>query len=532
MVNSVWALFLLLVPLGLSWAEDGLAARTAVAGLSIGSALEISWATEKELKPLVSSQYGFLTPTRALEWDGDEDWATWVANAQALGLPFRGPRLAGGQTPTRLATLDPKALDREFLARVKTLRSQTAQAPLSWDVASGMFLASGDPAPSPFRKVWGADWPARALSLAKSADPGTPLFLAEDDTLGLNPRSDALYRLVADLKARGAPLDGVALGGRQRLSWRSTGLEVGANLRRFAALGLTIHVFDWDYGLDQDQSIPDRPAVQAQATAYLEVFAWFLATPAVKAVSVAEPSDLFVRTDHPSGVFAAPSLYASAGIPKAVVSALMPALRNRPQATDLVTEAARQNQVPLDPTSGTGLPQAWRTADVWHLVPATEDALPGGEFRHRATLYRNQPEASPNPGPDDFGMYWYLSWTRAGLVFQVERSDDVVLLGNRGESLSVELRGPGFASSEELVVGIDVQRPWFSARWAPDGKFVRVTFQVPAEVGWGPGTIFFFRFTGTDNDGGRDVGLVLDPWPLSPQGTLPWKAFRIVKPYD
>jgi hypothetical protein len=368
--------------------------------------------------------------------------------------------------------------------------------------------------------------------LAKAADPATPLFLAEDGTLGLNPRSDALYNLAADLKAKGVPLNGVALGGRQRLSWRSTGLEVGANLRRFAALGLTIHVFDWDYGLDDDQSIPDRAAVQEQTQAYLEVFAWFLATPAVKAVSLAEPSDRFVRTDRPAGIFTAPSLYASAGVPKAVVSALLPALRNRPQVTDLITDAAQYDQVPLESASGTGLPRAWQASEVWHLVPATDDAMPGGEFRHRATFYRKQPEASPRPGPEDFGMSWYLTWTKEGLVFQVERSDDVVLLGNRGEGLSMELRGPGFNASGELVVGIDVQSPWLAARWAPDGKFVKVTFRVPPEAGWGPGTVFFFRFSGTDNDGGRDVGLILDPWPLSAAGTLPWKAFRIVKPYD
>jgi len=274
--------------------------------------------------------------------------------------------------------------------------------------------------------------------------------------------------------------------------------------------------------------------VDAQADAYREVLSWILATAAVKAVAMAEPSDQFTRPLEKDAVYAAPSLFAVGGVPKAVLLMLNQLFRNpRPLIPELVTDAALRAQVPLGGAVGSGFPKAWNTTDVWHLVPVDEAPLPGGEFRHRATFYRNIPAASKNPNPNDFGMFWYLTWTKGGLVFQVERSANIVLLGNQSATLKFEVRGPGYYAHGTTIVGVNFDESSFAGTWSSGGHFLRLVFRVPPRAGWGPGTLFFFRFSGTDNDGRGDLGLTLDPWPLTTQGgDLPWKAFRIVIPYN
>jgi len=487
----------------------------------LGTAIDPAWVTDPSLGPLLKAQYGLATPTSALDWDGDDDWATWSANVQAWGLPFRGPRIAGGRTPARLATLGATALDVEFSARVRSLAAgRRSVRPLSWDVAGNLFSPSGAPEPSPFRQVWGPDWVSRALSLARSADPTTPLFLAQDGALGLNPRSDALYRLAVDLRARGLPLAGVALGGRQRLLYRDPPAEVGANLKRFTDLGLVVDVYDWDYGLAEDRPLWNRSGglrTLSQGQAYREAFAWFRAFPGVRSISVAEPSDRFVRADAPAGGFFTPAPISAEGVPKEAWAALTQGLADpRPSPEALAAEARAADPVPLALTAG--WPLAWRAAEVWHEVPVVPEGPGGLEHRRRAVSPSN---------PDDLAITWYLSWAKAGLVFQGTRQDDKVLPGNRGEAWTLEVRGPGFAWAGTSLVGEAVEDGAATIRWSGDGRTFQVTFTPPADAGWGPGTLVFFRFQATDVDKALDAPKTLVPWPTPPGAPVPWKAFQV-----
>jgi endo-1,4-beta-xylanase len=78
-----------------------------------------------------------------------------------------------------------------------------------------------------------------ALRWAHRADPRAKLYLNDYNLEALGPKSDAMYALVADLKRRGVPVDGVGVQGHLSLEYPfPEGLT--ENLRRFAALGVDV----------------------------------------------------------------------------------------------------------------------------------------------------------------------------------------------------------------------------------------------------------------------------------------------------
>lgn len=503
-----------------SAAAQGLDARTQTQGLRVGTAFVSDWASDQELARTITQQYGFVTPTSDLDWDAPDDWRTWVTNATAWKLPFRGPRLAGGRVPARLGGLDAKALDRELTARVALLRQ--AGSPLSWDAAANVFTDTGRPADTVFARVWGADWPEHALRLVRALDAHTPLFLAEDNTLALNPRSDALYKLAAALKAKGVPLNGVALGSRQRAAYRADSLLVGANLQRFADLGLDIHLYDVEFGMEPGEMPKGRGVATPQSAGYDGLFRWILAVPAVKLVALAEPSDRKILS-WPSGWTPEnPSLFLASGLEKDMTLSLYQLLSGpRPKPEDLADAKARAEAPPVPGAAGPGLPLSWNGGDVWGTVPET--AARGTP--HHADKYWNLPDGKV-PSAEDFSITWALTWWKGQLLLRVDRSDDTILTGNRGEAVAAEVRGPGYAASWHGVVGVDSADLGVQGVWSGGGTKLWVVFDVPADAGWGPGTTFFFRFWGTDADDTRS-GTTVSSWPGS-RDKLDFERLQIV----
>lgn len=526
MVIKLVFIFLTIGPL-IGWSTS-LDEKARLLGFRIGTAFVSDWGSDRDAASVAQAQFGFLTPTAAQDWDGSDDWQTWVANASAWKLPFRGPRLAGGKTPPQLDGLDSKGLDREFLTRVKALRMVTPEGILCWDAAANVFTGAGGRISNVFSRLWGPDWPARALALVRSVDPKTPLFLAEDDALALNPRSDALYRLAADLKVRGLPLAGVALGSRQRLAFRPDPLLIGANLKRFSDLGLEIHLYDVDFGLEPGELLKGRGGASIQSLAYDALFQWVLAIPAVKLVALAEPTDQQIRP-WPSGwTPTSASLFTSSGVPKDTALSVGQILSGpRSRIEDLAGPTARVDSIPLVGMEGPGLPKAWAGDDVWDLVPETSGTT-SPPPTHRAEFYLNPPANAPKPYSDELSLLWSISWTGHQLVFQADRNEREIQIGNRGSSLSIEIRGPGFSALWDGIVGVDGGQIGVNGTWSLGGRKVRVVFDVPSDLGWGPGTTFFLRLSTVNVDGFHHQGVTLYPWPGT-KDFLPFERLQIVK---
>jgi endo-1,4-beta-xylanase len=132
-----------------------------------------------------------------------------------------------------------------------------------------------------YRKL-GADYIKLAFEFARAADPGAKLYYNDYSAEGMNEKSDAVFKLLADLKSQGVPIDGI--GWQMHLV---NGFRIGpehyTNARRLAALGLELSITELDVRMKLPASAED---LRKQADAYRDVADFCLAETACKAVLV------------------------------------------------------------------------------------------------------------------------------------------------------------------------------------------------------------------------------------------------------
>lgn len=95
----------------------------------------------------------------------------------------------------------------------------------------------------------GIDYIDRAFISARQADPQATLILNDFNNEQFNPVSDAMYAYIKDAKARGVPIDGIGMQMHIDGTHAPDKVEVIANMRRFAALGIGIYVTEFDVNM-------------------------------------------------------------------------------------------------------------------------------------------------------------------------------------------------------------------------------------------------------------------------------------------
>src|SRR5215467_10075019 len=119
---------------------------------------------------------------------------------------------------------------------------------------------------------------------AHEADPAALLFYNEAEVETVNPKSDAMYSMVRDFRRRGVPIHGV--GFEMHLSTLHPDYEsISANVARFTALGVQVHITELDVGLPVDAEGRATPAdLQTQAEVYRQIVDICLAHPGCTAI--------------------------------------------------------------------------------------------------------------------------------------------------------------------------------------------------------------------------------------------------------
>src|SRR6185503_14393185 len=109
--------------------------------------------------------------------------------------------------------------------------------------------------------VPGSGYIEQAFRRARAADPNAVLVYNDFNIEPMNAKSDAVFRMVSDFRARGVPIDGVGLqmhltnGGISASSLR-------ANMQRFANLGVNIYITELDVRLPVPASATDLNTTQ------------------------------------------------------------------------------------------------------------------------------------------------------------------------------------------------------------------------------------------------------------------------------
>ena len=245
--------------------------RADAAGALVGAAVDPSRFGEPAYAATLAREFNMVEPENVLKWGTlrpDRDTFDFRAGdrvvrfARAHGMKVRGHCLLwseynpawlskGGHTPEQL-----NAVLREHVFKV--MRHYSGKV-FAWDVVNESFLADG----SVEESVWydspgiglkgkGTAYIEQAFRWAREADPKALLFYNDYDTEGLNPKSDAVYEMLKDFRARGVPIDGVGIQAHI-MDLDNRDIETfAANLERLAALGLQIHITEMDVGLAVD----------------------------------------------------------------------------------------------------------------------------------------------------------------------------------------------------------------------------------------------------------------------------------------
>ncbi len=111
----------------------------------------------------------------------------------------------------------------------------------------------------------------RCFRWAHEADPQALLFYNEAEAEVVNPKSDAIYAMVRDFRERGVPIDGVGFQ-MHIANLHAEVASIAANIQRFAALGVQVHITEMDVALPVDPNGNARAEdLQLQADIYRQI---------------------------------------------------------------------------------------------------------------------------------------------------------------------------------------------------------------------------------------------------------------------
>jgi endo-1,4-beta-xylanase len=224
-------------------------------------------------------KFGPLRPSRDVFRFARPD--SMVAFAKANNMKLRGHTLVwhnqlaswltnGNWTRDQAIAL----LEEHITTVVGHYRGQFA----AWDVVNESFNDGDGSLRSSF---WsdriGREYIERSFRAARAADATTPLFYNDYNIEHVGPKSDSVYAMLSDFKARGVPVDGVGFQMHFIVGALPSLSSIQQNAARFAALGLKIHITE----LDIRMPVPSTAqSLQTQAQNYRDVFNFCMQTPA------------------------------------------------------------------------------------------------------------------------------------------------------------------------------------------------------------------------------------------------------------
>jgi len=282
--------------------------------LLIGAALNPSEFTESDAgaAALVKAQFDSISPENALKWASvhpqpdryDFDMADkYVAFGEKNHMFVVGHTLVWQHQTPRWVFEDGKGdpVDRETLLKrmrehIQTVVGRYKGRVNGWDVVNEALNDDGTLGETPWRKIIGEDFIAKAFEFTHEADPQAQLYYNEYSLENEAKRKGAL-ELIRKLQAQGVPVTGVGLQGHYGMDWPTVD-QLDATIAAFAKLGVKVMITEldidvlpsvWQYrGADISRNAELRPKLnpyvnglpdsvqQALAKRYADLFGVFL----------------------------------------------------------------------------------------------------------------------------------------------------------------------------------------------------------------------------------------------------------------
>lgn len=219
-----------------------------------GSAADPNTISESNVKTILTSDYGAVTPENSMKWDATEaSRGTFTfTNADALvSFATSNDRLIRGHTlvwhsqlPSWVSAITSASdLTSVIQNHVTTLVSRYKGKIYAWDVVNEVFNDDGTFRNSVFFNLLGENFIDIAFKAARAADPAAKLYINDFNLDGPGKKINALVALVGRLKSRGVPIDGI--GSQSHLILGQVG-GVQAQLQVLANTGLDVALTELD----------------------------------------------------------------------------------------------------------------------------------------------------------------------------------------------------------------------------------------------------------------------------------------------
>lgn len=214
---------------------------------------------------LILQEFGSLTPENAMKMgpihprENEYFWQdadSIAAFAKRNNLKLRGHTLCWhNQTPRWLFTDSsagpPAPVTKEVLLQrlrdhITTVVSRYKGTVYAWDVVNEVISDSADVyfRDSPWYRICGEEFVARAFEYAHAADPDALLFY--NDYNETHPvKREKIYKMVKGLKEAGVPIHGIGLQAHWSIHDLTEG-QVDSTISRFAELGLKVQITELD----------------------------------------------------------------------------------------------------------------------------------------------------------------------------------------------------------------------------------------------------------------------------------------------
>lgn len=230
---------------------------------TVGAALNPSQFQEQDTRsvPLIKKHFNSITPENVLKWERvhpePKTYAfelpdKYVNYGQKNNMEIVGHTLVWhSQTPAWVFQ-DEKGgpADRDLLLtrmheHINTVVGRYKGRIKAWDVVNEALNEDGSMRQTPWMKIIGEDYIAKAFQYAHEADPEA-ILLYNDYNLENGAKRNGCVALVKKLKAQGVPIHGIGSQGHNKLNGFPSADEQDATLTAFGALGVTVAITELD----------------------------------------------------------------------------------------------------------------------------------------------------------------------------------------------------------------------------------------------------------------------------------------------
>lgn len=275
--------------------------------LMVGTAAEPWLFPEPGYSETLSAQFNLIEPENGMKFDQihprpDSDPNPYnfegpdqlVRFAQQHRMKVRGHTLVWHNQQPRWVTggkLTEQQLNQTLHDHIETVMKRYSGKIYAWDVVNEAFNDDG----SLRTTVWfnrpgiglaneGTRYIEQSFEWARKADKRSKLFYNDYGAETINKKSDGIYEMLKDFKNRKVPVDGIGFQMHCDMNFAKPQVldSFKANMKRFAQLGLDIHITELDVRIRSNS--PE--ALQEQATAYRAILDACLSEPKCKVIQL------------------------------------------------------------------------------------------------------------------------------------------------------------------------------------------------------------------------------------------------------